>query len=136
MFITEIMRCELTQIVPIFDVPNAVMGICNHRSEILWLVDLPYLLEIMPLYANSDRQFYNTMIISHEGRVAGFAVPNIKQPIYCNAANIQSLPLKSLPHRLGKCTDGIYRSPQGNDMLVINVNKLFDLLKINLTPEI
>ncbi len=134
--LNEVMTCDLSQVLPIFDVPHAVMGICNNRSEILWLVDLPCLLELTPLYTRSDRQSCNTMIIHQEGQVAGFVVLTIGQLIQCNISNIKAAPLQFLPRRLGKCVDGVYRLPQGKDMLVINVAKLFDLLKINSSVDL
>jgi positive phototaxis protein PixI len=37
--ITEILQVELTEILPVPDLPTCVMGICNWRGEMLWLVD-------------------------------------------------------------------------------------------------
>jgi positive phototaxis protein PixI len=134
-YLNEVMTCDLSQVLPIFDVPPSVMGICNNRSEILWMVDLPCLLELPPLYAKMG-QSCNTMIVHQEGQVVGFVVLNIGQLIQCNIANIQAAPLQSLPRRLGKCVDGLYRLPQGKDMLVLNGPKLFDLLKINAPQDL
>jgi positive phototaxis protein PixI len=38
--ITEILRVELSEVLPIPEMPGCVMGICNWRGEMLWLVDL------------------------------------------------------------------------------------------------
>jgi positive phototaxis protein PixI len=37
--ITEILKIDVTEILPVPDMPSCVMGICNWRGEMLWLVD-------------------------------------------------------------------------------------------------
>jgi positive phototaxis protein PixI len=42
--ITEIIRLNMTEILPVPEMPNCVLGICNWRGEMLWLVDLNHLI--------------------------------------------------------------------------------------------
>lgn len=42
--ITEIIRLNVTEILPVPEMPNCVLGICNWRGEMLWLVDLNHLI--------------------------------------------------------------------------------------------
>lgn len=42
--ITEIIRLNVTEILPVPEMPNCVVGICNWRGEMLWLVDLNHLI--------------------------------------------------------------------------------------------
>lgn len=41
--ITEIIRLNVTEILPVPEMPSCVLGICNWRGEMLWLVDLNHL---------------------------------------------------------------------------------------------
>ncbi|MGQ4650078.1 chemotaxis protein CheW [Lyngbya aestuarii] len=48
--ITEVISVELTQILPVPAMSNCVLGICNWRGEMLWLVDLNHLVGCPPLF--------------------------------------------------------------------------------------
>jgi positive phototaxis protein PixI len=37
--IAEILNLEVTEILPVPDLPSCVMGICNWRGEMLWVID-------------------------------------------------------------------------------------------------
>jgi chemotaxis signal transduction protein len=37
--ITEIFRVEIAEILPVPEMPSCVLGVCNWRGEMLWLVD-------------------------------------------------------------------------------------------------
>lgn len=131
----EVLRCDMDQVVPIFDVHHAVMGVCSKRTEVLWLVDLPYLLELSPPYASGSHQFCNAMIIQQEGQIAGFTVPNIGQLLPCQDSQIRSASLKSFPRQLRRCVSGLYRLPKGLDILILDTAKIFDLLKTHSPPN-
>ncbi|WP_404789463.1 chemotaxis protein CheW [Altericista sp. CCNU0014] len=125
----EVLKCEVSQIVPILDMPKPVMGVSSNRGEVLWLVDLSLLLELTPLYALGIRQYYDVMVMHYKDRVAGFAVPKVGQLVNYRVANMQPPILENLPGSFGRCLDGLYRRSQGKDTLVLNTAKLFDLLK-------
>lgn len=129
-FLGEVLKCEVSQIVPILDMPKSVMGVRSNRGEVLWVIDLPLLLELTPLYAHGIRLYYDVMVMHSQEQVAGFAVPKVGQLVNYRSSNMQPPP-KDLPQPLGKCSDGLYRLPQGKDMLVLNAARLFDLLKIH-----
>ncbi|NES19921.1 MAG: chemotaxis protein CheW [Symploca sp. SIO3E6] len=42
--IAEILRIEITEILPVPEMPNCVLGISNWRGKMLWLVDLNHLI--------------------------------------------------------------------------------------------
>ncbi|NEO30474.1 MAG: chemotaxis protein CheW [Symploca sp. SIO3C6] len=48
--IVGIITVELNQILPVPEVPGCVLGICNWRGEMLWLVDFNHLVGCPPLY--------------------------------------------------------------------------------------
>ena len=48
--ITEVLKIELPQIVPIPQMPPWVMGVYNWRGDILWMVDLSHLLGLDSWY--------------------------------------------------------------------------------------
>lgn len=46
--LTEVLTIPRSQIVPIFQMPTWVMGAYNWRGEVLWIVDLGYLVGLTP----------------------------------------------------------------------------------------
>ena len=47
--IAEIFRVNIADILPVPDMPDCVLGICNWRGEMLWLIDLNHLVNCLPL---------------------------------------------------------------------------------------
>ncbi|MBT9317900.1 chemotaxis protein CheW [Leptothoe spongobia] len=48
--ITEVKQLATTDILPVPEFPSSILGVCNWRGEILWLVDLNALLDDRPLW--------------------------------------------------------------------------------------
>jgi positive phototaxis protein PixI len=47
--IAEILRLNLTEILPVPAMPSCILGACNWRGETLWLIDLNHLIGDSPL---------------------------------------------------------------------------------------
>ena len=61
--IAEVKQLSVTDILPIPDVNSSVLGVCNWRGDILWLIDLNALLGDRPLWTQSPRLEQPTAII-------------------------------------------------------------------------
>ena len=48
--ITEILRIDVADILPVPEMPRCVLGICNWRGDMLWLIDLNDLVSSTPLF--------------------------------------------------------------------------------------
>ena len=127
----EVLTLDANQVVPIFDRPDAVMGICNHRGEVLWVVDLAALLGLETLFAQACRQQHSVMVIHQMQSHVGVAVRQVGQLIRCPASKIQPLPPTSinLPPRLAFCLNGLYQTSAQKPFLVLDGEKILDLLK-------
>ncbi len=127
----EVLSLEAGQIVPIFDQPKAVMGICNHRGEVLWIVDLAALLGLETLFAQNCRQHLSVMVIHRMQSHVGMAVQQVGQLIFCAASKIQPLPLSAidLTPKLAFCLKGLYQNSDQKTLLVLDGAKILDLLK-------
>lgn len=126
----EVLSLEASQVVPIFDQPEAVMGICNHRGEVLWIVDLPALLGLETLFAQNCRQHLSVMVIHQMQSHVGVAVRQVGQLILCPATRIQPLPLTAvdLTPQLAFCLKGLYQADQ-KTWVVLDGAKILNLLK-------
>ncbi len=134
--LTEVINLEASQVVPVFDLPEAVMGICNHRGEVLWIVDLACLLGFDTLSTQNCRQFYNVLVIHHMQSHIGVAVRQVGQLVICAGSRIQPLPaamVLDMPPKLAFCLKGLYATPdqrvESKALLVLDGEKILHLLK-------
>lgn len=127
----EIVSLEANQIVPIFDLPEAVMGICNHRGEVLWIVDLAGLLGFETLFTQNCRQLYSVLVIHRQQSHVGVAVRQVGQLIRSPSAKIQPIQslMADLSPKLAFCLRGLYQSTDQKTMLILDGEKVLDLLK-------
>ena len=79
----EIIKIDPSQIVPVFDLSPAIMGVYNHRGEVLWVVDLALLLELEPLYKQNYYQSYNVLLINKQDRILGLAIRQVGHLVLC-----------------------------------------------------
>ena len=130
--LSEIFSLDLNQIVPIFHLPEAVMGVFNHRGEVLWIVDLACLLGLDALFVQNYCQACFVLVLQHQRSRVGFAVRHVGQLIGCLPSAIQ--PLQSalgltLTAQLLNGLAGWHQSAAGERLLVLDSVKTLDLLK-------
>ena len=78
--LSEITFLTLSQIVPIPDVAAQVIGVCEWRGEVIWLIDLAAHLGCQPLYELSRRQSeQSALVINHQGINLGLVVHQAHQ---------------------------------------------------------
>ncbi|MEB3280014.1 MAG: CheW domain-containing protein [Lyngbya sp.] len=94
--LAEIIRLDPSQIIPISEMPDSVIGVCPWQGEVLWLVDLAYLFGFEPLMNSSNIQSYSSIIKarSHRGNL-GLWVAQVGELISCEPTTIQSPELSS-----------------------------------------
>ncbi len=124
----EILRLEPRQIVPIFDVPPAVMGVGNRRGEVLWIVDLACLLGLEPLFNQDCSHLYSIIVLQKQNQVVGLAVNQVGQLVLCKASQIQPSQAENIPLKLAFCLKGEKRSLYKKTLLVLDGEKLLELL--------
>lgn len=125
----EILSVSASQIVPVPDTSVQVMGVCNWRGEVLWLVDLGYLLGAEPL--SMQRYHYSNfsvVVVHHQGYTLGLVVEQASQMFWCHSDQFQMLP--SLQQsQITPCLQGYWLSPQGETLLVLDGVALVDYFR-------
>lgn len=124
----EILRLEPSQIVPIFDLPSAIVGVCNRRGEVLWIVDLACLVGLDPLFNQDCGHQYDIMILQKQNQVVGLAVSQVGQLVFCQASQIQPSQVDKIPPKLAFCLKGEKRSIYRKTLLVLDEEKILELL--------
>jgi positive phototaxis protein PixI len=123
--LVEIFNVSLGQVVPIPDVPPFVMGVCNWRGEVLWLVDLGYMLGFEPLHAQGYTQAtYKAILVRSQGQILGLVVRGVEQMIWCPTEQIQSSSANYVTAELASCFRGYYLAPNQEVILVLDGDAL------------
>jgi positive phototaxis protein PixI len=106
--IKEIIKVKLAEILPIPEMPSCVLGICNWRGQMLWLIDLNHLVGYFPL---STDLIPFTIILQVNEQVLGLVVQQVDDIEFHNLQQLQKaaiglFPPKLLPFVLGAFPEG------------------------------
>ncbi|HEY9673277.1 MAG TPA: chemotaxis protein CheW [Waterburya sp.] len=76
--ITEIIRVNVAEILPVPEMPSCVLGICNWRGTMLWLIDLNHLLSYPPL-SQQERGLATpmAMVVQANDQTVGLVVQRV-----------------------------------------------------------
>ncbi len=123
--LAEILSLSPGQIAPIPDMPPAVMGVCNWRGGILWLMDLGDLLGFKPLFAQDWRQpNYSILIVQGKGKFLGLAIFAVGQMISCHLNQIKVPSSTKTRPVLSNAIIGEWQNPNGENLLVLDIESL------------
>ena len=98
--LAEILTLSLGQIVPMFEMPDWVMGVYNWRGEVLWMIDLNHFLGLTPWYQQSDYSSKHTVVVlksqsqtgdAQKEAVLGLVVNRVEDMVFCPPESIQPL---------------------------------------------
>lgn len=110
--ITEIFRVNVADILPVPEMPNQILGICNWRGEMLWLIDLNHLVGCPPLFRQDPVLVPPmVMVVQVKGQSLGLVVPQVNDIELHDLQQLQPpsvglFPPKLLPFVLGALRGG------------------------------
>jgi positive phototaxis protein PixI len=124
--LTGVLTIPVSQIVPIPDLPNWVMGVYNWRGEVLWMVDFGHLVGLTPWYEQAlNPSTYRALVLAGERpagsrqvsrEMLGLVVSRIEGMEWCNPDEIQSPPSSSISPSLVPFLQG-YWLEENADMI-------------------
>jgi Chemotaxis signal transduction protein len=127
--LAEVFNLPLIQIVPIPDVPAVVMGVCNWRGEVTWVVDLGYLLGFAPLFQKGFSQtVYKVVLLQVDNQYVGLAVPKIGEMLNCSDQQIQEGGFSHINSNLARCLRGYFLNGDRQMVLALDGHALIQLL--------
>lgn len=78
--ITEVLRVDLNAILPIPEMQRCVIGICNWRGEMLWLVDLSHFVGYpSPFQQAQPLTPLPVIVVQNSSEAVGLVVPRIDE---------------------------------------------------------
>lgn len=99
--LAKIFKLELSNIVPIPDMSEAVVGVCPWQGEVLWLIDISYLLGFKPVLIpenNQDKCY--VLKVKNQEQTLGLLVYQVGQLVQCDVSQLQPVPLEKITPRL------------------------------------
>lgn len=129
--VTEVLTIPNGQIVPIFHMPPWVMGVYNWRGEILWMVDLGYLVGFTAFYQEPISGWaYKAVVLQASSKSAtsanvksqmlGLIVNRVEDIEWCNPDSIQSPPSSTVTPELVPFLRGYWLKSNGEILVVMD----------------
>jgi Chemotaxis signal transduction protein len=106
-----------------------VMGVCNWRGEVTWVVDLGYLLGFAPLFQKGFSQtVYKVVLLQVDNQYVGLAVPKIGEMLNCSDQQIQEGGFSHINSNLARCLRGYFLNGDRQMVLALDGHALIQLL--------
>lgn len=129
--ITEILKIQFGQIVPIPQMPAWVMGVYNWRGDILWMLDLGHLIGLNSWYQQEiNLPNYSTIVLSPNREKSknnttsninlGLVISHVEDIETCDLGAIQSPASSRLTAQLLTFLQGYWLKPEGDMILVLD----------------
>jgi positive phototaxis protein PixI len=121
----EVVTLSPSQIVPIPDTPDQVMGVCNWRGEVLWLIDAGYLVGDRASFTQTDYQTkFSVVVLQRQSQSLGLVVDRVGDMLWCLPTEIQGVAPESAQSR---CLMGTWQLPDGQPFLVLDPDLILHL---------
>jgi positive phototaxis protein PixI len=132
----EVLTFAPNQIVSIPDTPAQVMGVCNWRGEVLWLVDAGHLLTPTPSFRDTNYQTkFNVVVLKQQSQTLGLVVERVGNMIWCHPSEIQRVQAATgngldnapIDNMATRCLAGSWLDPTGQALLVMDALAILNL---------
>jgi positive phototaxis protein PixI len=127
--ITEVLKIQLRQIMPIPQMPTWVMGVYNWRGDILWMIDLGQLLGLDSWYQHQQQRLLHSAIVLSPDREnsqsehqihLGLMVAGIDDLASCHGEAIQGTVSSTLNHLASRFLTGYWLNSLGEMILALD----------------
>ena len=127
--IIEVLKIDISSIVPIPQMPSWVMGVYNWRGNILWIVDLGHLIGLDPWYQQELNTMNYTAVVLSSGSQSnhkkyqtslGLILTKVEDIEWCNLNAIKPPPAAEITSALAPFLRGYWVKPEGEIILVLD----------------
>ncbi len=135
--LSEVLKVDLRDIVPIPQLPPWVMGIYNWRGEILWIIDLGGCVGLTPLSEQSlvSRKFPLVVLrqedYSGNLQTLGLLVKAVEGITPIDPYGIQSPPETTFTPELSRVLRGYWLNSAGEMLMVLSGTAIFEQMPNN-----
>jgi positive phototaxis protein PixI len=129
--LTEVLNIPYGQITPIPQMSPWVMGVYNWRGEVLWIVDLGYLVGLTPAHQQrSATSTYRALVLHGSGsrharsQMLGLVVSQVEDIEWCPPDTIQSPPATLVTPNLAPFLWGYWLKGNGEMVMALDGDSL------------
>lgn len=135
--ITEVLKIQLRQIMPIPQMPSWVMGVYNWRGDILWMIDLGQLLGLDSWHQHQHERLLHAAIVLSPDREdnqsehqihLGLMVAGIDDLATCNGEAIQGTVGSPPNHLASRFLTGYWLNSSGEMILALDGQAIADAI--------
>jgi positive phototaxis protein PixI len=140
--ITEVLKIQFGQIVPIPQMPAWVMGVYNWRGDILWMLDLGHLIGLNSWYQQETNHSNQSAIVLSPYQTRsqnnasnlhlGLVIARVEDIEICDTATIQSPPSSAVTTQLAPFLRGYWLQPNDEMILVLDGQAIIAAMPKNL----
>ncbi|MEO0946692.1 MAG: chemotaxis protein CheW [Cyanobacteria bacterium J06641_5] len=128
--VTAIIQIPGDEILPAPQMHPCVMGVYNWRSEIVWMVDLPYLLGYSPTERATDSAVTANLLVAiakQQERILGLVIPKVEDLIELDVNEVHSPSTELFSGQSFPFLEGYFMSAEQEIMLLLKPDKIFAL---------
>jgi positive phototaxis protein PixI len=133
--ITEVLKIDVGQIIPIPQMPPWVMGVYNWRGDILWMLDLGHLIGFDSWYQREiNTSSYTAIVLApnkkkqdpknqdkgSENLSLGLIITRVEDIEWCDTETIQSPPASAVTSTLAPFLRGYWLKQNGEMILALD----------------
>ncbi len=127
--LVETFNLDLGNILQISDSHPAVVGVCTWRGEVLWIVDLAYLLGLTPLLtADYSQGKCSILRVKTQQHTFGVLIREVRQLVSCAAHQLDSGNYNNIASQKAHLIVGQMPTPEGDNLLVFDLEQILETL--------
>lgn len=142
--ITEVLKIQFGQIVPIPHLPAWVMGVYNWRGDILWMVNLGHLIGLESEYQQESNLSNHPVIVlspnkektkidSENNIHLGLLIDSVEDIEMCDVEAIQSASNSTITRQIQPFLQGYWLRLEGDIVLVLNGEAIITAMPRNIS---
>lgn len=132
--LTEIITLDPTKILQIPDMQAAVAGIFNWQGEILWLIDIAYMMGFSPILSLRfyEQQKCRVLKVKYRGDNIGLLVQKTGDLTSIETKKINSLAPQNISVLIKKCTKGNCQNQAGETLMILDIEAIIQNIELRL----
>lgn len=126
----EVITLEYRKILQIPGMPTVVAGVFQWHGEIIWLIDIAYLMGFNPLLSTGyNQEKFRVVKVKYKDNYLGILVQKVGNLINVETKNITLLKQKKVNSSLAKFVKGTCTNSAGEKMMIVDIEKIIQYLE-------
>lgn len=126
----EVITLDYQKILQIPGMPTVVAGVFQWHGEIMWLIDIAYLMGFNPLLSTGYYQEkFRVVKVKYKGKYLGILVQKVGELINVETKNITLVKQKKVNSHVEKFIKGTCTNSAREKMMIVDIEKIIQYLE-------